>query len=355
MVRTIGMTVTMGLACAACGPRPAPEPPAPEVAAPVCPPPAEAWSSAACVITAEGVRLPNLTVAPEGAEPFAVDVENASADVLPAASAECVPVRVRGTLDFDATSASIALRTTATVEVEGGMVTATERTRLTAPEADGDGVSVVAWTTDDLSLSRVSMPCGALTIDVPFRFIWTDPTTVPNTPAWIPRALPVEIREGPGEGRAIGIQAAGAEMLPFVRDEERDGFSHVDLSWNDGARLRGWIRTADLIETTASAFGGDPGGGEPGCNAHGGCSGAGIYCGPADVAEGAPVYASEGAGRWAIVRDGRGAEIVLVTGAEYAHLRRLPGVADSEACGEMHHAFVPAASVTPIRETGETR
>jgi hypothetical protein len=320
---------------------------APDEAPPVvCLPPGGAPPSG-CVITGEGARLPQLTVRPEGSAAFDVDVEDVAVDVAPADRPECVPVHVRGRLEFDATGAQIALRPIAATDVESGMVTLSDATRLLGPvDHDGD-VAVGVAIADDVTLSPVVVPCAALAIDVPFRFIFNDPSVAPLAAVWEPRVDPFTIHELPGQGRTIEVHASAPVLLPFTERERSGDFLRLELVWTDGAALRGWAHSSDMQQTTAGGYGGDPGGGEPHGHGHSGCGGPGRYCGPADVEAGTPVFAEPGIGRWATVLDGRGVDVMLVEGEEYAAVRENPGIAESGESCQIRHAWVPAAAVTP--------
>jgi hypothetical protein len=291
--------------------------------------------------------MPQLTVRPEGSASFDVDVEDAAVQATPAAAADCVPVHVRGRLEFDATGAQIALRPTAATDVEAGMVTLSDSTRLLGPvDHDGD-VAVEVAIADDVTLSPVVVPCAALAIDVPFRFIFNDPSVEPLAAVWEPRVDPFTIRELPGEGRAIEVHASAPVLVPFTERERSGEFLRVEVQWTDGAALRGWVQASEMEQTTAGGYGGDPGSGEAHGHGHSGCGGPGRYCGPADVEAGTPVFAEPGTGRWATVLDGRGVDVMLVEGEEYAAVREIPGVAESGESGQIRHAWVPSAAVTP--------
>jgi hypothetical protein len=358
------MPVVPLLLLAACGPRngPAPgaEPPvvspadtvrAPEGelaadAPPTCPPPSELPASA-CVIAGEGLRLTRLAVRPDAVEPFLVDVDGVAAEVIPGPSADCVPVRVRGRLAFEATGQSIVLHPTATTETGNGMVTLTASSRLLRPtQADG-GVRVDVAIADTVTLTPVVVPCAALAIDVPFRFIWNDPQVVPGDPVLLPEVRPLTLRERPDAGATLEIRYDEPVWLPFAAREVQGELTRVEMLWTDGAGLRGWARTADLQQAAAGGYGGDPGGGELHGHGHRGCGGPGLYCGPADIAPGTPVYADHGLGRWAEVIDGRDADVMLQDGQPFAELRELPGIEDHDASGQLEHAWVPASAVTP--------
>jgi hypothetical protein len=352
------------LLLAACGPRNGPAPGAepPVVSAadvvpvaetepaaatpPVCPPPSELPASA-CIVAGEGVRLTLLAVRPDAVAPFLVDVEDVSAEVIPARSADCVPVRVRGRLAFEATGQGIALHPTATTETGNGMVTLTESSRLLRPTVADGGVAVEVAIADTVTVVPVVVPCAALAIDVPFRFIWNDPQVVPSDPVLLPRVQPLVLRERPDDGWTLEVRYDEPVWLPFAARETQGELTRVEMLWTDGAGLRGWARTADLEQATAGGYGGDPGGGELRGHGHRGCGGPGLYCGPADIAPGTPVYADHGLGRWAEVIDGRGADVMLQDGEAFAELRELPGIEDHDAGGQLGHAWVPASAVTP--------
>jgi hypothetical protein len=342
------------LALAACGPRPAPAPPPPPAGDPAPPAPSPATVEAlgtttagtaaeppapGCRVVDEEVELvEGLVVTADGVEPFRLDAHDAAvaADFAPGA----VPtVRVRGALEFAASAPTLPLRPAAGALTGGGVTVSRDST---IPRAVADGQELLADVALGLGVTvrGARLPCAGLEIDFPRRVPHAYPKSPPGEPALHPATLPLRLADGPTAEPTLTVEADDPVYLPFLERDRQGDSVLVALEWTTAAALSGWAPRAAFVVRPASGFGGPSGGGEPSCPRPGSCGGSRLYCGPADVATGATVFAEPDAGPWATVRDGWALEVTAVTGEEWVRVRRVPGLTEDGPCGDLQHAWV---------------
>ncbi|MBI5501802.1 MAG: hypothetical protein HY907_16285 [Deltaproteobacteria bacterium] len=313
-------------------------------------PPDVLLSAQSCLLPSEHARIDRLAVALPTLEPFFLDVRDADVVIAPGLSPECTAVHVLGSLEFLATSDTVSLRPTIDRWPPAGPVTLTTESHLTSPVAAPDGLLVDATVGAGVTIRRVALPCSDLAVDDPFPFVSTWPTTTPNTPAWLPLSLPLDLLLAPDDSTTLTVVADDPSLLPFTITERHDDLVRVALSWSDGSAVSGWVPSSALVESTAPGYGDGPSGGEAACREPGfGCSGPGLYCGPATLSPGATVYAEPDMAPWATVVDGSGAHVMRNENTGWAQVHRLPGVSDADGC-DLSHAWIPSSDVQEVED-----
>ncbi|MBN1772632.1 MAG: hypothetical protein JXB32_15285 [Deltaproteobacteria bacterium] len=303
--------------------------------------------TAVCRITDERVaRLQGLVVTPAGMGPFVLWAEDVA--VTAGLDGDATPgVHVKGRLEFVASAPDLPLRAAGGL-VTGANVTVSPDSSILRATADADGLLADVSIGRQVTVRNVRLPCSGLGIDFPGRVSWASPATPHDSAVLFPKRLPLRLADGPTAEPTVVVEVSDEvqrghrrDYLPLVERDSQGDRVLVSLEWHGGASISGWARRSAFVAGTVHmGFGGPSGGGEGRCLGHGSCSGPTVYCGPADVAAGAVVYAEQGAGPWATVLDGEQLEVRAVGGEEWVRLSEVPGLTENDRCGALDHAWV---------------
>ncbi len=297
------------------------------------------------MIRAPRAHLEGLTVQPEGEPSFQLDVRETAVELRPTDDPASTKVRVRGSFEFDAVGGAVPLRPTKSRPARAVMVTLGTASRLTRPWMTPNGLVVRAQLGVHVTIPTLPVTCEDLTVDVPYRRLEYPVSQQIKGRALFPRRRRMTLSRSPGSRSSITVLVEHRSWLPLRYLGQRDDAVHVEASWRDGARLRGWVAFDDVVWGRATSYGGTGGRGVGSCMGLG-RSGPHAYNGPASIAIGTQVYARAGASPWATVGQLGPFWVILWSDREWARIMRAPGL----GCDLGSQAWVRAQTVTPTSE-----
>ena len=315
----------------------------------------------ACVVAGRESTLAadaDLTVHPAGEDPFGVRWLQARRieATIPSNPGARTPLRVRGTISFDATAASLWYDVARPVETFHRMVKLRRGARVTNARAAGDHVVGAVVMNDGSGVpgepaetaTPVRVPCSALVLGVDYDEV--EGGVSGDGTWWQTRGVPARIglRARPDPNAAalvVAVHAGSSVPLVFGRLEVRGGWMRVARA---GAYVvvTGWVPRTELDSTpqAPASDGGGPRQG-PGLWGWGRRAKPSFYEGPARIAVGTTIYAEHGQGPWATVESGEELfKIRYDQGDTWAEVVEIPGVLGPEI-----RAYVPVSAIRQAR------
>lgn len=282
-----------------------------------------------------------VTVTPDGAPPFEIDISGAMRAQL--GGERDGVVTVSAPLALTATLRERTFRLSRSLELAGAMVHLRAGAFVNDVSGDRGGVTASVRLDAELvaELAGIEIPCDALALHDNDAAPLTPPASRPSTLG--PRRDTMTLRAQPGAGASITLRFPEGKRGAFGLIERRGSLQHLVLDGDDGW-VSGWVDKRDLARAKPgrkrldTLFGFDAAPTPPGG-----------YSGPAKVAAGTPVYAtSAGVGRWAVVTSDTVLYVVAQKDAAWIALEgalRVGTVTSTFAFDLPGHAWVPASAV----------
>ena len=289
-------------------------------------------SHSLCRVHTQSARVHGLTLHPQGALDFTLDLEGASATAtLPPDAAQETSIVVDGPLVFEGTTANAIYRLTRPLDTRRGMVHLGLRAALEGVHMRGKqvvGAARLGAESHSVLVSEVEAECTALTLD-------DDPTATGHwgglpvgTSTWVSKAATLDMFERPSEGGASLLHLSLDQPADVVFQElaQQDDWVRLVLDVDDGSKVRGWVprSVVDPVDGTTGHGSGVGRGCGTSCDAGDYVD----YRGPATIAAGATVFAGEGIGPWARIsaRTPFLTQVIHFRGSAWAGIERVPGV-----------------------------
>jgi hypothetical protein len=208
-------------------------------------------SAQVCQITPTGTAIGRIIVdRGAGVSPLVVEVRYArtAQATLPVAVRAPARVEVHGALDLSGTTTTLPVFVRRGARVANGMLLVSESydARFDDGLATADGVATGTLSIYNLGVLRgVVAPCEVL--DLGDRNPGLQYLEARGVPLALARRRHVELREGPGTGIALQLDAERGARVTFEALEERGSWRHVRASLLNGGSLDGWVRGRDVL------------------------------------------------------------------------------------------------------------
>lgn len=207
-----------------------------------------------------------------------------------------------------------------------------------------------------MTVSRVPLPCDALTLDPPDRSLVAKKTAPARADGemvggLVPVGQLLTFAKTPGSRETVLLDQGpwSLTMLDHFKDEGPFLRPWTRVRANlHGMTIVGWVARSAV--TVPTGFRGEGGSGHSSSLL--GCGtilarGPKLRIGPATITKDTLVYAAPGREAWATIVRPTGYVVRLVTGEAWATIEKIEGITGlGSSCGKLEKAFVPADTVT---------
>ena len=288
-------------------------------------------SPSPCRVHTQNARVHGLTVHPQGAPDFALDLDGASAiATLPVDATQETSIAVDGPLLFQGTTAKAIYRLTRPLDALHGMVHLGLRAALEGVHMRGRqvvGAARLGAETSSVLVSEVEAACTGLTLDDAPSVSGRWGGLPVGMSAWVSKVATLDVFESPGaHGSLLHLAMDQPADVVFQELAEQADWLKLVLDVEDGSNVQGWVPRA-AVDPVDGTIGHGSGVGR-GCGTPCDAGDYVDYRGPATIAAGATVFASEGTGPWARI-SGQApfvTQVIHVRGSAWAGIERVPGV-----------------------------
>ncbi len=274
-------------------------------------------------------------------ESLYVIVTDASVYMVPPAAVDGPwRVRVRGTIDFDATAKIEGLGVTLRAEIVPQIMRAGTEVFLSKVQASGQYVTATAEL-GDLRVDNVRVRCNTVrTMLRPWRRPQRANLRLQNR--WRPKEQSISLFPAPNSDNKALFQGE----MELSRIGTRDEWIRLSASYNDGTLISGWAKREFVEQVPATEGTGGWGEGIALCGERFGstCPGYGtdkhMRWGRARVMGGTAVHSAPDGPVWAKVPTATELKVTQQDGSPWVLLEEIPGIRQDLKCPRLTNAFV---------------